>query len=185
MRDGVYLLLKEVLKMRSFTIVVFLSIFLFLSSSCSKQEAFDDYSNDERALNLQDTFEYEYKNKEIFTSNQLEAEVKFSGIDTLWELNSHKDDRLVVTFASKNKAGKFKALLVKPNQVIETIFENTEEGRSEWVIPKGKSYIRIVGSQSETDIEISYEVGKQTKIIMNKAEENRKYGQIQSKSFNN
>ncbi|MEG0550671.1 MAG: hypothetical protein RR554_05895 [Vagococcus sp.] len=170
--------------MKSFIFVMFLSGCLFIGSSCSRQKAFDDYDDQERGLNLQDAFEYDYKKKEIFTSNKLDAKVKFSGIDTLWELDCQKNDELVIAYKTENKTGKFKVLLVKPDQEMELIVENTETGTSTLEIPKGKNYIRIVGSQSEADIEMSYKVGTQTKIIMNKIEENKKYGQGRNALFN-
>lgn len=157
--------------MKGLIIVFTLGSFLFIGSSCAKQEVFDEYDSEKRALNLQDSFEYDCKKKKIFTQNELLADLKLSGIDTVWELNCPTSDSLDINYHSENKAGEFKVVLVKSNHRIETLFENTDKGTKKKKIPAGKNYIRVIGSQSDVTFGIKYEVGKQTKIIMNQIKE--------------
>ncbi len=157
--------------MKNLIFFILLSTFILIGNSCGKQEVFNDYYNEARALNLQDSFKYGFKENKVFTLNELNADIKLSGIDTLWELDCEKPDNLVITYTSENKSGDFKVVLVKPNQEVEVLFENTEEGTKYKKIPMGKNYIRIIGSQSDVAFEIDYKVGDQTKITMNQVED--------------
>lgn len=158
--------------MKGLIVVFVLGGILFIGSSCAKQETFSEYDSEKRALNLQDSFDYDHKESKVFTQNELLADVKLSGIDTVWELDCSTSDFLDINYHSENKSGEFKVILVKPNHKVETLFENTDKGTKKKKMPAGKNYIRIIGNQSDATFGIKYQVGKQTKIIMNQVKDN-------------
>lgn len=153
--------------MKKLLFIIFISVFLLLGTSCKSQKEYDEYNNTTRALNLMNNYNYETLNSRSFTLNKLSADMEFSGIDTLWELDCLTDDMIKMNYHSKNDSGEFKVLLVTADEKVRTIFENSDEGIFKYKIPKGKNYIRIVGNLSNVAFSLDYEVGQETKILMN------------------
>ena len=52
----------------------------------------------------------------------------FSGDDTIWILNSHKDGEITFNYDSTVNSGDFKVVLINPQKGIENILEGTEQG---------------------------------------------------------
>lgn len=158
---------KGVDEMKKILCIIVISAFLVTVTGCQSQEEYNDYHDSTRPLNLMDSYNYENLETEWFTSNKVSASIKFSGIDTLWELDCQKNDTITLNYQSTMDNGDFKVLLITSEEKIEQILENTEKGVFEYKIPAGKNYIRIVGSQSEGRFSLDYKVGKQTKIVRN------------------
>ncbi|WP_017473420.1 hypothetical protein [Amphibacillus jilinensis] len=81
----------------------------------------------------------------------------FSGIDTLWTFESENNNGAILTvnYESEITEGRFKAVLVSPDDTIDVIFEGTDQGTIQIPLEQGKSRFRIVGEEAEGEINLS------------------------------
>lgn len=169
--------------MKNIIFIFWISTFLLLGTSCRAQKEYSEYNSTMRPLNLMNTYTYEELDNHLFTLNKLSADMEFSGIDTLWELDCLAEDTIEIDYNAEKNSGDFKVLLVTAEEKVETILENSDKGVFNYNMPKGKNYIRIVGNQSEVTFSLEYKVGKETKIIMNEVIEDHPYSFL-NKIFN-
>lgn len=91
-----------------------------------------------------------------FASGSYKKFFRFNGAETLYKINADQEANILVDSTLAIKGGKFKVVLVLPNGEVITLYEYIEKGSlgifnfeerrtSVHKIPKGMSYIKVVG----------------------------------------
>lgn len=93
---------------------------------------------------------YSFLNKTgINENNETNLEFRFTGMDTIWELDASKDTVIKIDYKSEILEGKFKVVLIEPTDKIINIIEQSATGNKEISIIKGKSRIKMVGDDAK------------------------------------
>lgn len=80
-------------------------------------------------------------------SGDTDISFKFSGMDTIWCINSKKEVDVVFKYNSVIKEGNFKIVLINTDDSISEIIDSSEEGEITHLINPGKTRIKIVGNK--------------------------------------
>lgn len=101
---------------------------------------------------------YTYKNKTGTQNSSYEINLKYSGFsgdDTIWILNAHKDCEITLNYNSTVNNGDFKIVLINSQKEIENILEGTAQGNQTIKLTKGECRFKIVGRNAEGEIKLS------------------------------
>ncbi|KRQ85835.1 hypothetical protein ABG79_02385 [Caloramator mitchellensis] len=139
-----------------FGILAFLIIISFVSYRNSKENniSFEEIYNDNSRIISQE--DYNIKFLSVSYNGYYERFSKFNGIDTLYKINAGEDVDILINSEITFKSGNFKIVLVLPDGEIKTVCEFKVKGRlalfstkevrtTEFRLPKGTSYIKVVG----------------------------------------
>lgn len=121
-----------------------------LFQSSSKSSIYDDNS---KIVSEGDSYSYQSK-VGTNVNNKTNLKFRFTGMDTIWELDSKKDATLQIDFKSQISNGKFKMVLISPNNKIVNILEQSITGNKKLSISSGKSRIKIVGSNAYGNLQL-------------------------------
>lgn len=80
-------------------------------------------------------------------SGDTDISFRFSGMDTIWGINSRKEIDVVFKYNSVIKDGDFKVVLINPDESISEILNGSEEGEITHLIKPGKTKVMIVGNK--------------------------------------
>ena len=108
-----------------------------------------------------------YNSKDIIgetTNNRTNFDFSLTGVETIWELDAIDDGIVNVEYLSDIKEGNFKVSLVKSNNEVVDILNQSEYGETEIEIPKGKSIIQISGEGSKGNLQ--FYVGSKDNILL-------------------
>ena len=132
-------------------------------------------SNKENMYNNHDKIVQEDNNYTYVTSGSTrennEIEIKysgFSGIDTICFLEAKEDTEITFNYDSTVDNGKFKAVLIDPNNEAENILEGTEQSNKTIKLTKGKYDLKNVGANADGKIKIYINSNSDVKIIEDK-----------------
>ncbi len=134
-------------KMRRLLIFI-ICVIIFGLNSCSSEKVITH----NKILGEADS--YSYLNKDL-TINEAHLKLKykrFTGVDTLWKLQSESDSSIKITYDSAIDKGKINFLLITPDKKIINIFEESENDEYVTDIKKGEYKIKIVGTVTATGI---------------------------------
>lgn len=135
--------------MRKFIVasLAVLMICIILATGCSLQTANkDDYYDDPDKI-FRNSPKSRYYMVTYATDGVLEilSFETYNGVDEIYSIDSEGAGKLIMDYSSTCKKGKFKGVLVNPDNEIQTIFENDSSGHIEIDLKKGRSWIKLVG----------------------------------------
>jgi hypothetical protein len=122
------------------------------------------YSNNDKIIQEDDDYMYIiFDNKKI--NNEIEIKYSgFSGIDTIYFLEAKEDTEITMNYDSTVEKGKFKLVLINPDNEIETILEGTDQSSKTIKLTKGKYRLRNVGANTVGNIKFS--ISNNTNVII-------------------
>lgn len=94
----------------------------------------------------------------------LKSKFRFTGMDTVYKLNAKEDGTISVNYNVNITSGKFKIVLISPDNEVITILEGSGEGNKEILLTNGKSRLKLVGNNAKGNIEISINTKNNIKI---------------------
>lgn len=121
------------------------------------------YTDNSKIVALNDNYSYLYK-RGINEKGYTNMSFKFSGMETIWEISSKNDSTINIEFDSKIESGKFKVVLIDPNDNVIKILEQSQEGRSKFDIKKGNSRIKVIGSDCKGKLKINITTNEEEDI---------------------
>lgn len=81
----------------------------------------------------------------------------FNGSDTLWIMHANKETTLEIASAFSLYDGRFKVVLVRPDQTVQTLMESGEENTVKITLPQGRNVIKMVGQKAKLEwLNIAY-----------------------------
>jgi len=97
---------------------------------------------------------YSYMKKEGTSSNnKSKLEFNLSGMETLWEITTAEETVIDIEFTSDIERGNLKLVIISPDNVVQTIFEQSGSGTESISLEPGQSRIKIVGKSATGTIE--------------------------------
>lgn len=109
---------------------------------------------------------YTYKSK-IGNGRGDEYDIKFtsfSGMETIYMIESDGENDVIVAFEAIVKDGEFKVVLITPDDEIINIVNGTDEGNKTIKIKEGVNRIKLVGKKAKGDISIKIHAEDGVKI---------------------
>jgi hypothetical protein len=122
------------------------------------------YSNNDKIIQEDDEYMYIiFENKKM--NNEIEIKYSgFSGIDTIYFLEAKEDTEITMNYDSTVEKGKFKLVLINPDNEIETILEGTDQSSKTIKLTKGKYRLSNVGANTAGNIKFS--ISNNTNVII-------------------
>ncbi len=105
------------------------------------------YDNNEKIAKTRVESEY-YKSSGYLKGNVVDIDIYFTGIETLWEINSQKEESINLDTKMEMKDSKFKLVVVNSNKKVTNLAEGNFKGKIEVPLTKGKNEIKMVGKNS-------------------------------------
>lgn len=142
-------------RLKSF-ILIFISIIITSSLiGCSADnEKNDIYDDNERIAQAGDSFSFY---KRIGETSDKKADLKysrFSGVQTIWAIETDGNSDINITYDSLVSSGKFKVVLVTPDKEVINIVEQSGKDTHNYVTIKGRYSIKFVGLNANGNIQI-------------------------------
>lgn len=78
----------------------------------------------------------------------------FYGVQTIWTVSSEQATKLSIEFDSQVRKGKFKLVLVTPEQQLITVLDHEGDGKGEVAISAGDYALKIVGYNASGQIKL-------------------------------
>lgn len=114
------------------------------------------YNNNDKIVEQGDSYTYRNRVGTHNSSDKIDLNYSgFSGDDTIWILNLHKDDEITFNYDSTVNSGDFKVVLINSQKQIENILEGTEQGNKTIKLTKGECRVKIVGRNAEGQVKLS------------------------------
>lgn len=134
---------------------VVLGLAVFLLFSCTTDYA-RLFNNQRALLAEEDQFYYRIRNGRMDPGLEFQD---YSGINTIWMLNSPGESWITCSYDLQIDKGRFKVVLISPEGEIFNIVDTSErETRTINLLP-GESRIRIAGARTTGIIEFNLETG--------------------------
>ena len=137
-------------------------------SGCNDEQK-SYYHNDKKISQDRDSFSYMIRDEKFQSNN--ETSIKFSsfdGKDTIWNIESDESNDITFKYKSHTTSGKFKGVLITPEETIEKIFEGSENGEKTISLNKGTYSFKIIGQSAKGDVSINIELNDKVKISTKK-----------------
>lgn len=153
-------------------LVAALSVLLWIGSACSGTDRAKEaiYDDAEQIAAEGDQYTFTSRTGDGETDTELELQYKgFSGTETIWSLKAAADSRVSFVYSSTVAQGDFKAVLITPQQGVETLLEGSGDGETTLDIAAGEYRVKIVGRKAEGSLSMS--VAGDTNLTMVKNEE--------------
>ena len=148
-------------KMKNRFVLIFLA---FLLTGCSGKNVALIYDDDNIISSNSNNFNLDIEEQRIDGEKFLAIINKMEGMDTIWSYESDEDKELDIKYLLNVNSGKFKLVLISPDNDITNIIERTKESEiknyatNNIKIKKGLNRIKLVAakkSKGEFDIKIS------------------------------
>ncbi|AIQ17688.1 hypothetical protein H70357_14220 [Paenibacillus sp. FSL H7-0357] len=124
------------------------------------QKQKDVYGNNKVIVQSGDSLTYKDRIGEVTAQD---AELNFTGFygsDTLWSIEAAEEGKLGIEFEQDITKGKFKVVLITPEEETVVIAEGSAEGSVELPLIKGNSRIKIVGNKGKGNANLHLTAGK-------------------------
>lgn len=141
-------------------------IFIVLSMvlvGCSKNYMTSIYNDNEKILSNTNSFNIDIEEQSIEGQEFKGVIKKIEGMDTIWTYESDKDTELDMTYLFNVTSGKFKLVLISPDNSVTTLIETTKESdivdyaTNTLQIKKGINRIKIVADEN-TSVEFNISI---------------------------
>ncbi|NLI61301.1 MAG: hypothetical protein GX375_07730 [Clostridiales bacterium] len=139
---------------------ILLTLAIMIVSGCSSVTLYQNSIFDDEKKIAKDADSYLYVSRvgsKIEEGKENENHVKFigfTGMDTIYKINSQGENDLLFTFESTIEDGAFKVVLVSPDDKILNIVDDTKEGNQTVKITEGVSRVKLVGKKAKGEISI-------------------------------
>lgn len=153
------------MKRRSFLIILFSCLFIFSGCSSVSREQKSMYNDNSLITKEGDTYNFTNRVGEIDDSKIEIKYGKFYGSQTIWIIEVEKQGEIEFDFNSKVNSGKFKGVLISPENEIINIFENDNEGSYKVQVSEGKYRFKIIGNDARGKVEVELELDNDMKIL--------------------
>ena len=113
--------------------------------------------NDVKSL-LQDSYTADYKKRigEV-TEEELDLAYEMSGIESIWSIQAEQSTDLIIHYNNGVESGKFKVIVIFPDDQIVTLVEGNKEGSDTITIPEGLTTIKLVGAGAIGNLKLRME----------------------------
>jgi len=130
----------------------------------------DVYDNNEKIAKDGDSYSYVGRN-ESGSKNEITVKYrKFSGADTIWNIESEGKSEITIKYDSKVESGDFKGVLISPEKQVEDILVGTETGERTIKLTEGKYRFKFVGNKAKGKIEISIKTEEDEQVKIRKVD---------------
>jgi len=148
-----------------------LMMLLYTLSGCTLDAGkVDIYNNNEKIAQDRDSYSYVGRN-ESGSKNEITVKYgKFSGSDTIWNIESEGQSEITIKYDSKVESGDFKGVLISPEKQVEDILVGTETGEKTIKLTEGKYRFKFVGNKAKGKIEISIETEEEEPVKIRKVD---------------
>lgn len=147
----------------AYCLSVVLAAVVFAGCSADpKQKAV--YGDSEVIVQSGDSLTYSERIGEVIEQDAELAFTGFYGSDTLWSIESAADGKLGIGFEQNITKGKFKVVLITPEDDMVVVAEGSTEGTVELPLAKGTSRIKIVGNKGKGKVNLHLTAGVGTII---------------------
>ncbi len=127
----------------------------FCSNGTAQQE--NIFNDEERLMDSGDSYTFAGKSGDV---TEEEAYIKFSGfsgLHTIWHLNTASDVTTKISIRGNADRGKFKIIQVNGNSEIHTLWEGEGDEEIELYLPKGSGAIKWVGQKASGKVTMQLE----------------------------
>lgn len=140
--------------------IIFGSMYVFNHMTLSHREIYDDNS---AIIKVADSYTYVNKSG---TSKKNETSLTFelTGMETLWKINAEKEGSIDIDYTSSINDGQLKLVLIKPDDSIDIIFEQSDTGIKSFKVQKGLNRIKIVGRQAKGTVKFKIHSDKEIEL---------------------
>lgn len=127
------------------------------------------YNDDLKVIAQGDSYSFSYRDG-IMQGNTADLQFKFNGSNTLWDIETNNEAVINIDYSSNIYNGKFKVVLITPEDEIINVLEQSDSGEKEIELKNGKSRIKIIGLDAEGSLKLNIEENEQI-ILTGKEEE--------------
>lgn len=111
------------------------------------------YDNDKKIANKLNSYNYtNLSNNELKDDRCHYKFGKFSGMDTIFNIQCEKNDNLHYNYDLDLKEGDFKVVLIDPNDKVIKLVDKTGKNNSDYKTKKGNYRIKFVGKDASAEI---------------------------------
>ena len=144
-------------KLSVYSIILLLLSLSFTFAGCSKVSSYQEsiYSDESKIIKEADSYSYIIRTGSTKDNISTIGFKTFNGMETLWTINTEERGTLTIDYDTVIEQGKFKLVLINPNNEVQTILENEQSGTATIEMIKGKSRLKIVGLDARGEIEIT------------------------------
>ncbi len=130
----------------------------------------DVYDNNEKIAKDGDSYSYVGRN-ESGSKNEITVKYgKFSGADTIWNIESEGQSEITIKYDSKVESGDFTGVLISPEKQVEDILVGTKTGERTIKLIEGKYRFKFVGNKAKGKIEISIKTEEDEQVKIRKVD---------------
>lgn len=112
------------------------------------------YENDSKIIDKSDSYSY-FNQVRSNIDGTLKSKFKFTGMDTIYNLNTKDGGTISINYNANIISGKFKLVLINPDDEVTTIVEGTGKGTKKISLGNGESRLKLVGKNAKGDIKLS------------------------------
>lgn len=132
-------------------------IMITVLNGCSRVSAYQKgiYDKDKEIVKQNDSATF-FKRIGNTTNDTLAISFSsFSGMESLWSIKSKGDNTLTIDYDLDLDKGRFKCVLITPDDEVINIFEDEDKDNKTIELPEGKSRIKIVGKEAKGKVAIA------------------------------
>ena len=156
--------MRGLIKLSIISILILSLAFIF--TGCSKVSSYQEsiYSDESKIINEADSYSYLTRTGTTKDNKSTVRFKTFNGMETIWTINTEEEGTLTIEYNTVIKQGKFKLVLIDPNNDVQTIIEQPGSGTASIEMKKGKSRIKIVGLDAQGEIQAILSASKNMKV---------------------
>ncbi|MHB1150704.1 MAG: hypothetical protein ACYC00_00155 [Eubacteriales bacterium] len=126
----------------------------------------DIYDNDIYIAQEGDIFSFYNR---VGEEDEKQIDIKYSGFygaQTIWVIQTEENSEINLSFHSIVKSGKFKIVLITPEQDLISITEQDNNGTFKINVAPGKYKIKIIGKNASGNLQIGLCENKSNKVFL-------------------
>ena len=127
------------------------------------------YNDDLKIMDQGDSYSFSYK-EGICEGNTVDLKFKFTGSNTLWDIETNNEAVINIDYSANISDGKFKVILITPENEIINVLEQSDSGKKEIKLKNGTSRIKMVALDAKGSLILNIEDNEQI-ILKGKEEE--------------
>ena len=121
------------------------------------------YEDDSKIISESDSYSYVHRTSTT-SGERLKSKFRLTGMNTIYDIYADEDTTININYNVNITDGKFKIVLIAPDDEVITILEESGEGTKEINIKSGESRVKIVGRDAKCDINISIDAKENVDI---------------------
>ncbi len=155
----------RVLKIFIIVAVLAIAAIFFLNYETDKGEK-SSYDNNMAISQEWDTYEYRYHDQNSPDHNLALKFGSFNGYDTFYRIDASQRAKVTVKYDSDIDQGRFKIVIISPDQELSKIAEGSGQGSQELELAPGESRVKIVGDKATGTVKITIVGGEAIRITL-------------------